>query len=184
MELTPGNQQTKSWRKEQSWYQDGKHNECEIEQRKVVEKLTGYDCVKTNSRLNTETFEMDDVSRPLNYSNGFEWTEDFDGYSLVHHSKKFEGSCANIYFNFKFICENGGAQTRSLREVYHFIKCQLEYLLNDKYNRLFVNILDGDTSSKHMEKFKYLINKNKYISVKDNIFIGDLYSFKSWYENI
>ena len=33
-----------------------------------------------------------------------------------------------MYINFKMICDRGGSQTRSLREVYHFITTQLNYL--------------------------------------------------------
>ena len=77
------------------------------------------------------------------------------------------------YMNFKMICDKGGSQTRTLREVYHFVKTQLEYLLlhpeiKDTY---FMNILDGDESFRNMEKFKYLLSKEKYALVKDYIFV-------------
>ena len=37
-----------------------------------------------------------------------------------------------FYFNLKFICGAGGAQTRSLREVYHFIRCQISHIQKNK----------------------------------------------------
>lgn len=172
--IIPGLQQTKDWRKNQSWYIDGKHNECEIFQRKTIEKILGVECVKTNMRFNTETIHLEMMTRPLDNDNGFEWTEDFDGLSIINEKK--------FYFNLKFICDAGGAQTRSLREVYHFVKCQLEYL--NKYqleNVYFINILDGNTSMKHLSKFIYLIKKEKYTKIINNIFIGDLYTFNNWY---
>ena len=76
------------------------------------------------------------------------------------------------------MCDNGGAQTRTLREVYHFIKCQFNYLI--KYNNTnikFINILDGDTCYKNMDKFNYLLNKNK--AYNKYIFIGSLYDFQN-----
>lgn len=178
--LVPGELQTKGWRTSQPWYIDGKHNECELRQRSQVERILEFQCAKTNMRFNTETYNLQKITRPLDELNGFEWTEDFDGLSIVG-DKKF-------YFNFKFICDAGGAQTRSMREVYHFVKCQLEFFDNlqseerhDKENIYFINILDGNTAMKQLPKFKYLIEKDKYKSIKNNIFIGDMYTFKRWY---
>lgn len=175
----PGLEQTKNWRKAQSWYIDGKHNECELFQRKQLETMLGVECAKTNMRFNTETCELQNMTRPLDHENGFEWTEDFDGLSVVN-DKKF-------YFNLKFICDAGGAQTRSLREVYHFVKCQLEYLRlhshdTDAESVYFINILDGNNSMKHLAKFKYLIEKQLYADISNNIFIGDMFTFNQWYE--
>jgi len=65
----------------------------------------------------------------------------------------------------KFICDNGGAQIRTLREVYHFIKYQLKYLIKFNTNNIyFINILDGDICYNNMNKFNFLIKK------KENIF--------------
>jgi hypothetical protein len=44
---------------------------------------------------------------------GYEYSENFDGLILKNNNK--------FYFNLKFVCGNGGAQTRTLREIYHFI---------------------------------------------------------------
>ena len=173
----PGTEQTKEWRKTQSWYKDGKHNECELFQRKQIETMLGVECAKTNMRFNTETCELQNMTRPLDHENGFEWTEDFDGLSIIDNNK--------FYFNLKFICDAGGAQTRSLREVYHFVKCQLEYLRlhrHDEVSVYFINILDGNTSMKHLSKFKYLIGKPNYNDISNKIFIGDMYTFNEWYE--
>jgi hypothetical protein len=176
----PGELQTKDWRKAQNWYIDGKRNECELFQRKQLETMLGVECVKTNLRFNTETYGLHTMTRPLDLENGFEWTEDFDGLSIIGDKK--------LYFNLKFICDAGGAQTRSLREVYHFTKCQLEYLYNeetsDPKNVYFINILDGNTAMKHLSKFQFLINKEKYHSSRDNIFIGDMYTFNTWYTSL
>jgi hypothetical protein len=107
-------------------------------------------------------------------SDGYEYTENFDGV-LIKNSNKY-------YFNLKFVCDAGGAQTRSLREVYHFIKYQMEYLI--KYfmklnnNTYFINILDGDECYHNMEKFLYLLNKEKYRHIQKYVFIGSLYDFQ------
>jgi len=162
--------QTKNWRKSQEWYQTGKSNECEIFQRGMVEGIVGQECKKTNERLHMEDIEMYTKSQPLKGMDGFEYTEDFDG--LVEKEK------IKFFFNLKMICDAGGAQTRTCREVYHFIKTQLKYIQKKKSDNLyFVNILDGDTSFKHMDQFHFL--KTKYEI--PHVFIGDMKQFESWW---
>jgi hypothetical protein len=78
----------------------------------------------------------------------------------------------------------GGAQTRTLREVYHFIKCQLEFLLKMSKNIYFVNILDGDACFANKDKFQYLMNKQKYNKIKKFIFIGGLSNFQMLFSSI
>ena len=83
------------------------------------------------------------------------------------------------YFNLKFICDNGGAQTRTLREVYHFIKYQINYLLKFNSNNIyFINILNGDTCYKNMNKFNYLLSKEENKNIIKYLFIGSLYDFQ------
>ena len=112
--------------------------------------------------------------------NGFELTEDFDG--IIKNLPNMN----EYYFNLKMVCDSGGAQTRTMREVYHFIYNMLEYLL--KYNiknQYFINILDGDCSYKYMRKFNYLLNKPEYSEIKKNVFIGDMYDFQIfWSSNL
>jgi hypothetical protein len=166
--------QTKDWRKKQDWWKGGKHNECELYQIKILESILKVGWEKTSERLNTETVEIVEKSSPFKNIDGFEWTENFDG--------KIKDKDNIFYFNLKFVCDKGGAQTRSLREVYHYIKYQLEHLLKyEKTDVYFVNILDGDTSHRELEKFHYLINKEKYEKIKKYIFCNDLSSFIKWW---
>lgn len=174
LNITKSENQTKVWRQTQSWYKNGKSNECELFQRNIVENITKLKCSKSNIRLNTDTLAFEDKKYPMKDIDGFDWTEDFDGYQETNNLK--------LYMNFKMICDKGGSQTRTLREVYHFVKTQLEYLLlhpeiKDTY---FMNILDGDESFRNMDKFKYLLSKEKYALVKDYIFVGNMeeFSFK------
>ncbi len=105
------------------------------------------------------------------HSDGFELTENFDG--------KIKRNDKIVRFNLKMVCDDGGSQTRTLREVYHFIQCQLEYILqNNSTNEYFVNVLDGGPSHKNMDKFIYLLNKEQYINIKKYLFIGDLHDFQ------
>lgn len=120
---------------------------------------------KTNDRINKRT--------PYVYNDGFEWSENFDGKIIKNNN--------TYYFNLKFVCDSGGAQTRILREVYHFIKYQMKYLLKYKSaNIYFINILDGNTSYNNIDKYKYLYDKPKYKNIIKYIFIGDLYSFRTY----
>jgi len=168
--------QTKLWRQGCTWYDSGKRNECELFQRAYVEDITGQVCNKSDYRLNILSNAMVEKKYPMKSIDGFEWTEDFDGF-IPYKNNSF-------YFNFKMICDAGGVQTRSLREVYHFVSIQLNYLnnhLRDEPNKnmpYFVNILDGDTSFKHMNKFQYLLNKEQYANIRKNVFIGDMAQFQ------
>lgn len=161
--------QTKIWRKNQKWYKNGKYNECEKYQIKLMEKIIKNKLNKTDERINLENIEITNNKSPLNQNDGFEWTENFDG--------KIEFNNNIYYFNFKFVCDSGGAQTRSLREVYHFIKFQYKYLQkNNSKNIYFINILDGDNCYKNIHKFYYLLNK--FNDFQKYVFIGDLYQFQ------
>ena len=169
--ITKSCNQTKEWRKKQEWYNNGKSNECEKYQINLLEKIIGQKLDKTNERIKIKSYVMSDKRNPMIYSDGFEWTENFDG--------KIKRNDKIIRFNLKMVCDNGGAQTRTLREVYHLIECQLEYILqNNSTNEYFVNVLDGGTSHKNMDKFIYLLNKEQYINIKKYLFIGDLHDFQ------
>lgn len=168
--------QTKDWRKNAIWYKNGKYNECEKYQINIIEKLLKSKLNKTYKRINTETNEIIENKNPVKNCDGYEWTENFDG--IVEKNGK------TYYFNLKFVCDKGGSQTRTLREVYYFIKYQLNYLVKfNVKNIYFINILDGDTSHNNMNKFNYLKNKEIYKKVKKYVFIGDLYTFQKMSNN-
>lgn len=172
--IIPSELQTKKWRKESSWYINGKHNECELYQVKLLNGITGFESIKTNLRLNINTYCLSYKQYPMRNEDGFEWTENFD--RVIYKKEKV------FYINLKMICDSGGSQTRTLREIYHFIMCQLEHLVtNNSQNVYFVNILDGDTSNKHLNKFLYLLKNNKYINILEFIYIGDMYNFHKYW---
>ena len=167
----PSYYQTKIWRKARKWYKGGKSNECEKYQIELIEKMLTTSLMKTHDRIYMETFEIINNTYPMKNADGYEYTENFDR-MLIKGINKY-------YFNLKFVCDGGGAQTRSLKEVYHFIRCQMEYLIKfNTNNTYFINILDGDTSYNVMEQFLYLLNKEQYKKVKNYVFIGSLYDFQ------
>ncbi|MBU79539.1 MAG: hypothetical protein CMD29_05400 [Flavobacteriales bacterium] len=176
--ITPSKYQSKDWRKSQIWYQGGKKNECELYQRNLIETITNKKCLKTNERIHMDKNEIINESRPMKREDAFSWTEDFDG------KQQFSENII-LYYNLKMVCESGGGQTRTLREVSHFIRSQLEY--NKKYihhPKYFVNILDGNESSKLIEKFNYILNNEKYKYIKNFIFVGDMVSFFNWFHQL
>lgn len=169
--IPPSFYQTKIWRKARKWYNNGKSNECEKYQTELIEKITGTILMKTYHRIYMKTYEIINIIHPMKQSDGYEYTENFDGLLIKNRN--------NYYFNLKFICDKGGAQTRSLREVYHFIKYQLLYLIKfNTNNTYFINILDGDESYRNSDKFLYLLNEEEYKEVKKYVFIGSLYEFQ------
>jgi len=177
MEITHSINQTKDWRKSQEWYKNGKSNECEIYQRNKLQEIIGKQIPKSYKRFNKEKNTFEDMSKPNTRDDGFEWTEDMDGECNYNNTQ--------YYYNFKMVCDKGGAQTRTLREVYEFIKAQLNWLLeNSEESIMFINILDGDESFKNKNKFNYLIKEydnKKYENIKHKVFIGDLIEFQQKY---
>jgi hypothetical protein len=166
--------QSKDWRKSQKWYEGGRKNECEKFQRISLETIIGTPVNKTIRRFNMEHNEFTDCRHPYINANGFEYTEDFDGNSNING--------ISYYFNMKFCCETGGAQTRTLKDVYHFIRAQAEYLIKShRTDLMFINILDGAESYKRKDKFDYLMNNQKYIDINIYIFIGGLIDFQEWW---
>lgn len=139
-------------------------------QRKVIEDGTGFECLKSDHmRINTETYEIAKNVRPYSGPNAnYDWTEDFDGLQTF-------GNKCRIFYNFKSIVEDGGAQTRSLRCVYDFVKAQQNVRNVDK-NTFFVNILDGEVCAKNLHMFKRFEND-------DHIYVGDLYDYFEWLNN-
>jgi hypothetical protein len=177
----PAHAQTKDWRKEQPWWKGGKKNECELFQRMQVEQITGKTCPKTTWRINKRTLQMKELSNPMTNHDGFDWTEDFDGEQKNCLGKN--GVNYRLLYNFKMVCDAGGAQTRTLREVSEFAEAQLKLLIREnKCNTYFINILDGDQSHLRKSLFNYLLELPDYETVKEKVFISDMYTFKSWYE--
>lgn len=182
LNITESKYQNKEWRKVQEWYYGGKKNECEKYQRNMLSSICGREVIKTNLRLNIISNQLETVSKPLTYKGGFSYTEDFDG--------KITLNGITFLINLKMICNSGGAQTRSIREVYHFISSQCNYLSNQKNNNIyFVNILDGNEGYKftygNREKENpaaslFDIFDNIDISIKNRVFIGDLYNFSKF----
>ena len=178
--ITPSFHQTKNWRKSQSWYEGGKKNECEIYQRKLINTITNQECCKCNDRINLESNEIVSQSRPMTLENAFDWTEDFDGKQCYTGTPNI-----TLYYNLKMICDAGGAQTRSLREVAHFVKAQLDYKLTHLSKlTYFVNILDGDECNKLYSKYEYILKKEKYKHVRHFVYVGDLYGFVYWFNSL
>ena len=164
--------QTKTWRKSQVWYINGKKNECEKYQKKQIETIIDKKLLLTNERINKESKKIEIIinNKLTKLNNRFEYTENFDA-KIINNNNTY-------YFNLKFVCDAGGSQTRTLELVYHFINYQNDIISTNKItNTYFINILDGDESYNNMNYYKYLLNKcnNKYI------YCGDMYNFeKIW----
>lgn len=185
-QLTKSKEQTKDWRNNQQWYKNGKSNECEKYQMQLIANIFNIENIaKTNLRFNISNNTLENVNRPLLLSNGLDYTEDLDG--VIYKDNK------TYYLNFKMICDAGGAQNRSVRELNHFIKCQFDYLINyPNDNIYFINIIEGDTGYKYtygnkknnVASILNLYDNSKYEDIKHNIYIGDIYHFNNWYQNV
>lgn len=164
---TSSSKQTKEWRRRQSWYVNGKKNECEKHQISYMTSIFGK-LSMTDERIHLPTGKIQSVKYPFKRTDAFDWSENFDG-KIEKNSTNLPGTTGkNIYFNFKFVSASGGAQTRSLREVYHFIEKQ-----PISPDNIYINILDGDESNRKMKFFCKHRSLTKYI--------GDSYSFLEWH---
>ena len=152
----------------QKWYENGRRNECERYQRQQLSSITKLPCQPTSVRINIETCQLVNLTRPLKRDDGFDWTENFDGH--------FTHNGFDYYVNFKFICGSGGGQTRTLREVYWFLKAQIKCLPHVPTNVRFINILDGSGAYQAMNKFRHLNPP------PDRVYLGDLRGFRSWWQ--
>ena len=174
LKITHSKHHTKEWRKKQSWYNNGRKNECEIFQKDLIKKITNHDFSLCDKRFNITDFTFKSVKYPNKNIDGYEYTEDIDLYQKINEKE--------LYYNLKMVCNKGGSQTRTLREVYQFMICQLEFLLkNDDPNLYFINILDGDEAYCNRMKFYFLKKKDKYKSIKHNLFVGSMYQYQKWF---
>ena len=175
IKITPSKYHTKNWRKNQDWYKNGKSNECELYQKELIKKITNNPIEKCDKRFNIIDYSFQSLKYPNKNIDGYEYTEDIDLYQKIDDKE--------LYYNLKMVCDKGGVQTRTLREVYHFMICQFEFLLKINDPKIyFINILDGDECYKNKSKFLYLKKKEKYFDVRENIFIGSMYQFRKWYD--
>jgi hypothetical protein len=140
-------------------------------QRAMIVQHTGIPCPKTNMRINLRTNTLKEIAMPNKHTDGFDYSEDFDG-SQTFGEKK-------VYLNLKCIVGTGGSQTRSLREVYWFMQGQLN-VLKTTQNIYFANILDGDEANSVLPKFDYLRNLEDYKDVKSSVYVGDLKGYLNW----
>jgi hypothetical protein len=141
-------------------------------QRATIVDLTGIPCPKNNMRINLRTNEMKEVAFPNLNPDGFDYSENFDGSQIVNGN--------TIYVNLKCVVGSGGSQTRSLREVYWFIKGQLNVLKNTSDKLYFANVLDGDEAHSVMDKYQHLLSNPEYDNVKSHVYVGDLRDYLLW----
>ena len=144
-------------------------------QRIKIEEGTRHPCVKTNTRIHLRTFQLVDIAHPNTFPYGFEYSEDFDGIQRILEN--------TVYINLKCIVGKGGAQTRSLREVYWFVEGQLHALKNLS-NTYFANILDGDEAHHSFSKFEYLLSLPDFQDVRQHVYVGDLHGYFQWISDI
>jgi hypothetical protein len=174
IQIIPSNQQTKEWRLQQNWYLNGKKNECEIFQKMCLEQITGHNLPNsTHLRLHFPTKDLYHL-KTLDGDDAFDYTEDFDTYLFVFG--------VSLYFNLKFVCDPGGAQTRTLRETSHFIHAQMKHLLLFPGKKIFINILDGNQSNRSMSKLSHVLTKPEFSSVRHQVFIGDTHQFQHFWD--
>jgi len=170
---------TKEWRHEIFSCSDiSKKNsrKPELWQIEKIKEITNLNLSKTSLRLNHYNNELEKIEKPYLRLDGYDWSENFDLITEINENI--------ILFNLKMICDNGGSQTSSLKEVYLFIKTQINYLNNHENCKIyFINILDGNASDKNINHFNYL-NKNFLKINLNNIFIGCMNEFIEWFFNI
>lgn len=150
----------------------------EIYQREKIVEGTGVPCSQTIVRINKRTGQMHDIAHPMKQSNGFDYTENFDGMQIIGEN--------TVWINLKSVVGKGGSQTRTLRdECYPFVDAQLNYLLTSNTTTcFFANIFDGEEADSRMPMFHYLLNLPQFANVKKYVYVGDLRSYFDWVKAI
>lgn len=154
------------------WYKPGKSSKCVKYQIDTINRITCTPLIKMKMRITIFTYQFLHIKQPWTSNNEIEFSEDFDGFIDLDNIK--------YYFNLKFIC---GCQTRSIYEVYHFICAQIKILKANPHIRI-INILDGNTYNTYNKYFKYLYQTHAPKHIQKNIYIGDCYNFRHWWENL
>lgn len=146
-------------------------------QRQAIIDGTGVPCAKTDVRINLRTNTLREIAHPNKHDDGFDYSEDFDGVQLT--------PTGNIYVNLKCIVGKGGAQTRSLREVYWFVQGQLNVLKSGAgAPAYFANVLDGDEAAAVLPKFTYLLSRPEFADVSKKVYVGDLKGYFDWFASL
>jgi len=161
--------QTKNWRKKQSWYSVGcNSNKCEKYQKEQFKQLTNLPSFKsTKEKFEKFTHNLIIVKKEHNKYDLS--SEDFDG-KLTNDEKI-------LYINLKMLCEEGGNQDSRFKCVIDFISDQKKYLETfPNPNIFFVNILDGALCYREI----IIMKKSKIFSNHDQIFIGDMFEFQKF----
>jgi hypothetical protein len=173
IDVIAGKLMTKEWRQQMFGRVAGGAGSrlIEVYQRQKVVEGTGVPCPKTTMRINLRTNTFHDIAHPNTQANGFDYSEDFDGVQVKGTTR--------VFLNFKSIASAGGAQTRSLREVYWFVEGQLK-MLKDHPAVYFANILDGDEPDSHMDKYSYLLSLPEFADVRQRVYVGDLHGYFEW----
>jgi len=183
--ITSSKNQNKEWRLANICSIGGQKNgACEKYQINLIKQITQLSYNKSKyMRLNHRTLEFKSISNPMtngkgkSIPNGFDWSEDFDGLQIHNNNK--------LYYNLKFVCGRGGAQTRTLKDVSSFIETQLKYIKKKgAENIIFINILDGNESFRNMTRFEYLLNLEDYKPYNSKCFVGDMEQFQSWFSKL
>lgn len=104
----------------------------EIYQKKMIEQFSKIPIVKTSTRINLRQYTMENVIRPNIKTNGFDYSEDFDG--VQQHVKN------KIYLNLKCIVGKGGDGDEASKHIDKF-----QYLLSlPEYQTIRRKIFVGD----------------------------------------
>lgn len=178
-DVIDGSSFTKEKRQEMFGVQRGASSRLhEVYVRKQIIAGTGQQCLTTQTRINWREKQIENISHPMMYANGYDYTENFDGKQLF--------SDKEVFINLKSVVGTGGSQTRTLRdECYKFVDAQLNYINSKKpTSQYFANIFDGDEASKRMKHFNYLLNCPEFAEAKKYIYVGDLKGYFSWISGI
>ena len=168
---TKSKYQTNEWLDIQTWGSSDKIDVYKKTQIKIFENITKLKITASYDRIHTYFKNLQTIKMFVKSNNDYNWTDKFD-YSTFNNKN-------NIYINFRYYSGNKhDNKIDKLLNMYTFIQNQAEHKLINQNKILFINILDGDTSYYNIDKFKFLLNQEKFNNIKSDIFIGSLYDFQ------
>ena len=161
---------TTSWCKKSKMFVSGDMKECMKYQKQTLEYITKHKLEESkdrisiiDNRLNEQT--KDELDGNFNYTNRFDL-------KLNKGNYKYN-------FNLKFLLKYNKEILYEIKDEYNFIVRQAENKVNYVNNVKYINILAGDMSYEHIDKFRELLNSRRYKFAKNKVFVGSLYEFNN-----
>lgn len=143
-----------------------------VNQRKMIERMTGLQCIHTNLRINKRNNKVEKVCGfDKNKPNAYDYLPVFDGILDKQYKDKV--------FVYNYINLNNKKKYIEFQKQYHLIEEQYKCLKTDN-THIFLNIFNQSLFNEDYLQFNYLSRLPEYKDIYYKCFIGDLSTINNW----